>query len=107
MAHATKPEPVPHPWHINCYHAKGEPAIEPEKQVLSIREGDQAQWGSTEEVEFTVAFKGRSPFKATVFHVPAGGTVCSGPITGKPGIYEYSLIDYQGKVKDPTIIVEN
>lgn len=109
-AHAIGPQPVPQipkPKHINCYHTKaGGPDVTPDPHVLHISANDQAEWASTEELAFTVEFESGSPFKATVFHVPAGGVVISGPITGKPDTYKYSLVNHLGVVKDPTIIIQ-
>jgi len=109
-AHAIKPQlvaPMPTPpRHINCHHTFGNPCATPDEQKLSKSAPDQAQWGSTEGRAFTIDFNSRSPFAETVFHVPAGGIVSSGPITGGPGIYKYSLVNDRGVRKDPTIIVE-
>jgi len=110
-AHAIKPQLVPPmpkaPRHINCHHTAGNPCATPDAQTLSKSAPDQAQWGSTERRAFTIDFNSRSPFAESVFHVPAGGgLVSSGPITGEPGIYKYSLVNDRGQRKDPTIIVE-
>jgi len=110
QADIMEPQPVPQmakaPRHINCHHMGGDPCATPDEQVLHISTKDQAEWGSSEGRRFTIDFKSRSPFAKSLFQVPVVGTVPSGPITGGPGTYKYSLVNDQGKVKDPTIIIQ-
>jgi len=92
---------------INCHHDSDGPCAEPDPLHLSKSAGDQAEWSSTQGRAFTIHFGSRSPFAGATFHVPRGGSVSSGPITGQPGSsYKYSLENDQGKVKDPTIIID-
>lgn len=110
-----EPKPVqsmgkpPQRQRINCHHMEGDmrglPCTTPDPHVLHISANDQAEWGS-EGKEFTIDFKSHSPFQESVFKVPAGGVKCSGPITGEPGTYKYSLENHRGVVNDPTIIIQ-
>jgi len=94
---------------INCHHdAHGDPAVTRDPETLCIASGDQAEWTSSEGRNFKVTFaRGKSPFSEETFHIPKSGSVISGPIIGKAGKYKYSVEDDHGRIKDPTIIVEN
>ena len=69
---------------------------------------EEVEWVSLENTEgFTVIFNKPEggPFEEQRFEVPAGGTVSSGRIVGKPGEYRYTVFDRHDHKKDPVIIV--
>lgn len=69
---------------------------------------EEVEWVSMDGSGYTVNFdKGDgSPFADDYFEVPSGGSVSSGPITGRVGTYGYTVRDRSGKHhKDPAIIV--
>jgi hypothetical protein len=50
-----------------------------------------------------------SPFEKTTFHIPAGGSVSSGPAKATAEAekrYKYSVVGEKG-VNDPTVIIHN
>ena len=91
---------------IDCYHKNKKPCAEPDPQVLHTKTHDQARWSSSEGRWFEIDFNSRSPFAESKFELKVGETVASGPITGKPGIYKYSLVNDLGTFADPTIIIQ-
>jgi len=92
--------------HIDCHHKNGQPCAEPDPLVLHISAHDEAKWSSSEGRWFEIDFKSRSPFAESNFELKVGESVGSGPITGNPGTYKYSLVNDLGKVTDPTIIIQ-
>jgi hypothetical protein len=57
---------------------------------------DEAEWFSKAIESFTIRFTAESPFRNKEFHVPLGGSVCSGPPTSsalKGGHYKYEVLD--------------
>jgi len=93
----------------------------PDLANIGLTRGEEVEWYS--DTECLVKFPAGSPFKETEFHVPAHGSVWSGPvvkgtnpckITGctapagtHPGHYKYMITDVAGKVLvDPQVIVK-
>jgi len=57
---------------------------DPKSQKLDKKQGDEAEWVSTDGQSHLVEFRGESPFtNGKTFPVPAGGSASSGPIDPK------------------------
>ena len=67
-------------------HRGGE--VDNEMVNVSKSAGDEIVWYSDGD-EFTVSFP-TSPFDASTFHVPAGGTASSGPVRSNAALGHYS-----------------
>ena len=91
---------------IDCHHTGKRPCAEPDEQILHRKTHEQARWSSSEGRWFEVDFGSRSPFAESKFELKVAETVESGPITGKPGTYKYSLVNDLGEITDPTIIIQ-
>ena len=83
---------------------------EVDNEVVNVSRsaGDEVVWSSDGD-EFTVSFQ-ISPFAASAFHVPAGGSASSGPV--RPGAalgrYQYFISDdSNGKGADPDVNVKH
>jgi hypothetical protein len=83
---------------------------EVDNEVVNVSRsaGDEVVWSSDGD-EFTVSFQ-TSPFAASAFHVPAGGSASSGPV--RPGAalghYQYFISDdSNGKGADPDVNVKH
>ena len=90
-------------------------------EPVKLRKIDQeVQWYSDRGI--TVTFK-QSPFQEKVFHVPAKGSTCSGPVVSDTAQvcngcikenstehthYKYTIVDNAtGVVLDPEVIIRN
>jgi hypothetical protein len=66
-------------------------------------------WSSTGKAIISFSSRDGSPFEEAIFHVPAGGSVSSGPAKAtaeEEKSYKYSVVGEKG-VNDPTVIVHN
>jgi hypothetical protein len=71
---------------------------------LSRSASDEVVWSSDGD-EFTISFQA-SPFAASTFHVPAGGSVGSGPGAAL-GRYQYFINDgSNGTSADPDVNIK-
>jgi hypothetical protein len=73
---------------------------------MSASPGDELVWYS-EDDPFTITFQ-TSPFVNSVFHVPAGGSVSSGPVSAGAGVGQYQYFitdDTNGQGGDPDVDV--
>jgi hypothetical protein len=70
--------------------------------------GEEVTWSSNGTKALIVfASSDGSPFQEAIFHVPAGGSVSSGPVQTEAESkgYKYTVIGQLG-INDPVIIVE-
>ncbi len=79
-----------------------------DNEAVNVRksEDEQVSWNSANGV-FEIQFQ-TSPFEYQIFHVPAGGSVQSGPVRGELGTYPYTVTSMSQKYAsaDPVIIVK-
>jgi len=95
------------------------PNANPDAVEISKLWKQEVQWDS--DTACIVKFLSGSPFAETEFHVPAQGSVCSGPpllaakVCKKPGCtvithdghYKYTITDITGKVlADPQVVIK-
>ncbi len=95
------------------------PNANPDAVEISKLTKQEVQWDS--DAACIVKFLNGSPFAETVFHVPAQGSVCSGPavkeakLCRKPGCtvithdghYKYTITDAAGTVlADPQVVIK-
>ena len=81
---------------------------EVDNEVVNVSKsaGDEVVWSSDGDA-FTITFQ-TSPFAASTFHVPAGGSTSSGPVRVGAGIGHYPYFisdDNDGKGADPDVDV--
>lgn len=71
---------------------------------------DQVTWTAHGEKKALIVFASPdgSPFHDTLFQVPAGGSISSGPVksTADYKSYKYTVVGQVG-VRDPVVIVQN
>ena len=97
------------------------PNANPDAVEISLSAEQEVQWYS--DTACIVKFPKGSPFNETEFHVPAHGSVCSGPVVKKAkvctkpagtcasitheGHYKYTITDSHGKVlADPQVVIK-
>lgn len=90
-------------------HAEDNGNVDNETVHVSKSAGHEVTWFSRTKAIITFSSESGSPFAETTFHVPAGGSVSSGP--AKPAAepekpYKYSVVGEKG-VNDPTVIIHN
>jgi hypothetical protein len=90
-------------------HAKEDGQVDNSTVHISKSAGHQVTWFSRKKTIIAFASETGSPFEETTFHVPAGGSVSSGP--AKPTAeaeksYKYSVVGEKG-VNDPAVIIHN
>jgi hypothetical protein len=76
---------------------------------ISMSAREEVTWFSSTKAIIAFASHDGSPFAETTFHVPAGGSVSSGPAnkTAEPEKrYKYTVVGEKG-VNDPTVIIHN
>lgn len=102
VATAAAEEPV------RIQNAQGE--VDNTIVTVSRSAGDEVTWYSDGTTPALVVFASRdgSPFLDTHFHVPAGGSVSSGPARDDAPIkaYKYTVVGDSG-VNDPVVVVDN
>jgi hypothetical protein len=90
-------------------HAEEDGQVDNPKVHVSKSAGHQVTWFSTGKAIIAFSSQDGSPFKEATFHVPAGGSVSSGPAKSTAEAeksYKYSVIGEKG-VNDPTVIIHN
>jgi hypothetical protein len=90
-------------------HAEDNGQVDNDTVHVSKSAGHQVTWSSTGKATIAFSSESGSPFEETIFHIPAGGRVSSGPAKAtaeaeKP--YKYSVVGEKG-VNDPTVIIHN
>jgi|SRR5882724_12007290 len=90
-------------------HAEADGKVDNETVHVSKKAGHQVTWFSAGKASIEFSSQSGSPFEEATFHVPAGGSVSSGPAkataeTEKP--YKYSVEGEEGR-NDPTVIIHN
>jgi hypothetical protein len=90
-------------------HAEDNGKVDNETVHVSKKAGHQVTWFSASKARIEFSSQSGSPFEEATFHVPAGGSVSSGPAKStaeaeKP--YKYSVVGEKG-VNDPTVIIHN
>ena len=90
-------------------HAEDDGKVDNETVHVSKKAGHQVTWHSRRKTIISFSSQDGSPFEETTFHVPAGGSVSSGP--AKPTAeaeksYKYSVVGEKG-VNDPAVIIHN
>ena len=90
-------------------HAEDDGKVDNETVHISKKAGHQITWSSRGKTIIAFSSQDGSPFEEATFHVPAGGSVSSGP--AKPTAveeksYKYSVVGEKG-VKDPAVIIHN
>jgi hypothetical protein len=93
--------------HVRVINEKGHV----DQDVVHISKGAEEEivWG-TEHKNVKVVFSSEegSPFQESIFHVPAGGSVSSGPALKGAGhkAYKYT-VKGEGGDNDPRVIIQN
>jgi hypothetical protein len=90
-------------------HAEHDGKVNRDTVHVSKSAGHQVTWTSARRAIISFSSHDGSPFEETTFHVPAGGSVSSGPAkaTAEPEkAYKYSVVGEKG-VNDPTVIIHN
>ena len=82
---------------------------EVDNEVVNVSRsaGDEVVWSSDGD-DLTISFQ-TSPFAASTFHVPAGGSASSGPVRPGAGIghYQYFISDdNDGRGADPDVNIK-
>ena len=99
VAIATKP--------VHIIGDRGE--VDQESVNLSKGGHEELTWFAHDNETATIVFSSqqRSPFAASVFHVPAGGSISSGAIRDDAAYrsYKYSVVGPKGTT-DPEVIIE-
>src|SRR6476661_3319006 len=90
-------------------HAEDNGQVDNDTVHVSKSAGHQVTWSSTRKAIIAFSSQDGSPFEEATFHVPAGGSVSSGPAKAtaeaeKP--YKYSVVGEKG-VNDPTVIIHS
>jgi hypothetical protein len=90
-------------------HAEEDGQVDNQTVHVSKKAGHQVTWFSRKKAIIAFSSQDGSPFEETTFHIPAGGSVSSGP--AKPTAeaeksYKYSVVGEKG-VNDPKVIIHN
>jgi len=75
-----------------------------DNDTVTVKAGDQVTWTARPGQQSTVVFDS-SPFGATTFTVPAGGSISSGTSTAPNGNYKYTVHGKSG-LNDPIVIID-
>ena len=90
-------------------HAEEDGQVDNATVHVSKSAGHQVTWFSPSEASIEFSQQSGSPFEEATFHVPAGGSVSSGPAKATAEAekqYKYSVVGEKG-VNDPTVIIHN
>ncbi len=90
-------------------HAEHNGKVNRETVHVSKSAGHQVTWSSNGKAVIAFSSQDGSPFEESIFHVPAGGSVSSGPAKAtatEEKAYKYSVVGEKG-VNDPTVIIHN
>ena len=90
-------------------HAGDDGRVDNDEVHVSKSAQEQVTWHSDKKAIITFSSPDGSPFAEMTFHVPAGGSVSSGP--AKPAaehnkVYKYTVVGEKG-VNDPRVIIHN
>ena len=90
-------------------HAEDNGHVDNDTVHVSKSAGHQVTWSSRSKAIIAFSSESGSPFEETIFHIPAGGSVSSGPAKATAEAekrYKYSVVGEKG-VNDPTVIIHN
>ena len=90
-------------------HAEANGQVDNDTVHVSKSAGHQVTWSSRSKAIIAFSSESGSPFEETTFHIPAGGSVSSGPAKATAEAekrYKYSVVGEKG-VNDPTVIIHN
>lgn len=90
-------------------HAEDNGQVDNDTVHVSKSAGHQVTWSSRSKAIVAFSSESGSPFEEATFHIPAGGSVSSGPakVTAEAEKrYKYSVVGVKG-VNDPTVIIHN
>lgn len=86
--------------------------VDQEEVRISLGNNEEVIWTADNHRSATITFKAESPFQDTVFHVPAGGSVTTGPArngalpkTVSEKRYKYTVAGPSGS-NDPIVIIQ-
>ena len=101
---------IPITGHDNRHvHAEDNGQVDNDTVHVSKSAGHQVTWSSRSKAIIAFSSESGSPFQETTFHIPAGGSVSSGPAKATAEAekrYKYSVVGEKG-VNDPTVIIHN
>lgn len=104
---AEKPVETKATKHVHITSHQGH--VDQHTVTLSQRAGDEVTWFSHDNKKAMVVFASPdgSPFAESHFHVPAGGSISSGPAktTAQMKGHKYTVVGESG-VNDPVIIID-
>jgi len=90
-------------------HAEDNGQVDNDTVHVSKSAGHQVTWFSASKATIEFSSQSGSPFEEATFHIPAGGSVSSGPAKATAMAekrYKYSVVGEKG-VNDPTVIIHN
>ena len=90
-------------------HAEDDGQVDNPTVHVSKSAGHQVTWFSSGKAIVAFSSQDGSPFAEATFHVPAGGSVSSGPPKATAEAeksYKYSVVGEKG-VNDPAVIIHN
>jgi len=90
-------------------HAEDNGQVDNDTVHVSKSAGHQVTWSSRSKAIVAFSSESGSPFEEATFHIPAGGSVSSGPAKATAEAekrYKYSVVSVKG-VNDPTVIIHN
>jgi hypothetical protein len=90
-------------------HAEDNGQVDNDTVHVSKSAGHQVTWFSASKAKIEFSSQSGSPFEEATFHIPAGGSVSSGPAKATAMAekrYKYSVVGEKG-VNDPTVIIHN
>jgi hypothetical protein len=93
-------------WRTLAIHIRPDGSVDNEAVNVRKSEDERVAWYSANG-DFKIQFQ-TSPFEHQIFHVPAGGSVQSGPVRGELGTYPYTVTSTSQEYAsaDPVIIVK-
>ena len=90
-------------------HAEDNGQVDNDTVHVSKKAGHQVTWSSASKARIEFSSESGSPFEEATFHIPARGSVSSGPAKATAEAekrYKYSVVGEKG-VNDPTVIIHN
>lgn len=88
---------------------KNKPEVSPDRIRVSYEAREAVEWQSEDGGRYTIEFREGSPYTDSVFVVPSGGSVTSGPLLDSvkvEQVYKYWVTDRQGDTTDPDIKID-
>jgi hypothetical protein len=110
MTPTQRKNPTQHAVHINI-NGTGFLYTRPDNQnaaTIVVRKGDHIKW-RCDHGNYSVLFKGESPFAEVALHGRKGTETVSATVVGEPGSYHYAVtvsLDNGLIVDDPIVIVD-